>query len=83
MTPRDLALAARDAGRVLQALPSPRRTAVLHRVADALDANRARILFSAGSLCGAVLSLGVCFGSFRHPCQGVPLGQAGHAASTL
>ena len=43
MTPRDLALAARDAGRVLQALPSPRRTALLHRVADALDANRARI----------------------------------------
>ena len=43
MTPRDLALAARDAGRVLQGLPSARRAAVLHRVADALDANRARI----------------------------------------
>ena len=43
MTPRDLAVAARDAGRVLQALSSAKRAAVLHRVADALDANRDQI----------------------------------------
>lgn len=43
MTPRDQAVAARAAGRTLQALDSATRTAVLLRVADALDANRARI----------------------------------------
>ena len=43
MTPRDQAVAARAAGRTLQALEPQTRTAVLLRVADALDANRARI----------------------------------------
>jgi delta-1-pyrroline-5-carboxylate synthetase len=43
MDPREMARAARDAGRVLQALPSARRAAVLRRVADALDDNRDRI----------------------------------------
>lgn len=43
MDPREMARAARDAGRILSALPSERRAAVLRRVADALDENRARI----------------------------------------
>jgi delta-1-pyrroline-5-carboxylate synthetase len=43
MTPREQAVAARAAGRTLQALDSATRTAVLLRVADALDANRVRI----------------------------------------
>ena len=40
MDPRTAALEARAAGRVLQRLPSARRVALLHRVADALDARR-------------------------------------------
>ncbi len=42
-TPASIALAARAGGRALAALPSAARTALLHRVADALDAQRARI----------------------------------------
>ena len=42
-SPRAIARAARAGGRVLARLPSARRTALLHRVADALDANRDRI----------------------------------------
>ncbi len=40
---RAIARAARDGGRVLARLSSERRTALLHRVADALDAGRSRI----------------------------------------
>ena len=43
MTLRATAEAARAAGRQLVRLPSARRTALLHRVADTLDQNRARI----------------------------------------
>lgn len=42
-TPRSIARAARAGGRVLARLPSARRTAVLHRVADAIDQHRDRI----------------------------------------
>lgn len=40
---RPTALAARAAGRTLARLPSARRTALLHRLADTLDDNRPRI----------------------------------------
>ncbi len=42
-SPRSTARAARSGGRVLARLPSARRTALLHRVADALDHARDRI----------------------------------------
>ncbi|HCH62023.1 MAG: glutamate-5-semialdehyde dehydrogenase [Deltaproteobacteria bacterium] len=42
-SPRSIARAARDGGRVLARLSSDRRTALLHRVADALDQARERI----------------------------------------
>ena len=42
-SPRSIARAARAGGRVLARLPSERRTALLHRVADALDQARDRI----------------------------------------
>ncbi|TNE88943.1 MAG: glutamate-5-semialdehyde dehydrogenase [Deltaproteobacteria bacterium] len=44
MTPREQAVAAREASRVLQALDSEARSALLRRMADALDAHRPRIL---------------------------------------
>jgi delta-1-pyrroline-5-carboxylate synthetase len=43
MDPREQALEARRAARVLAALPSERRVAALHRVADAIGLQRARI----------------------------------------
>lgn len=43
MTPREQAVAAREAGRILARLPSDERVALLERVAGALDRERARI----------------------------------------